>query len=81
MQIITELTAVTEIPIIRTSSGELLDLGGDFLSLSPDTQREVARGMGGKLVWIKVRAVYTPIDKMCTIKGCFNYRCSTHPGK
>lgn len=78
MQVITQITAVTEIPVIKIGE-QMLNLGGDFMALSREVQQETARGMGGKLVWLKVEAIYTPINPgMCNAKGCYNLRCETH---
>lgn len=78
MNVIIALAAVTEIPVIKIGD-QILNLGGDFMALSREVQQETARGMGGRLIWLKVEAVYTPINSnMCTAKGCFNLRCETH---
>ena len=78
MHTIVEMSAVTEVPVIKIGE-QIIHLGGDFMALPREIQQETARGMGGKLIWLKVEAVYTPINSnMCTHQGCYNLRCQTH---
>jgi hypothetical protein len=78
MQVVIQVEVTTEIPVIKRGD-EIINPGGDFMALSREIQEQTARGFGGKLVWLKVSAVYTPINpNMCMVKGCYNLRCETH---
>lgn len=85
-----QLTDVVQLPAV--AKGNIIQaFSPDILKLDEHQLRNMAQVMGGTLVFIKMRAVYTPLkdeETMCTSKDCWrpvdrskgenSLKCDTH---
>jgi hypothetical protein len=83
-----QLTDIVQLPAIK--KGNMVQaFPPEILKLDEHQLRNMAIVMGGELVFIKLRAVYTPLqdeETMCTHKDCWRpvdrtketLKCDTH---
>jgi hypothetical protein len=80
-----EITNIVQLPAI-VKSGNIKVMDPDLLKLDESDLKKMAMVMGGELVYMKVRATYTQLEKntqFCAFKDCYRLAhdlwCDTHP--
>lgn len=68
------MTEIVQFPAI-VKGGEIVMMSVDMMSIDPEKLRQIAKTIGGELVWPKVRATYT----MPEVKLCNRYQCMSLP--
>jgi len=70
-RLMSEVSNIVQLPAISKSGATEL-LSADLLRLDEATLRQMAYALGGELVYIKMRAVYTELETQhCNFKDCF----------
>lgn len=66
-----EVSNIVQLPAISKSGATEL-LSADLLRLDESTLKQMAYALGGELVYIKFRAIYTELEtRLCNFKDCF----------
>lgn len=81
-------TELVQMPAVRKSSGEVVPFPLELMKADSGMLNKMADLMGGEVVFLKMRAIYTVCEtKLCAKRDCWSPVkddsdwCSLHPSK